>query len=245
MNQSIKGKTKWRTCMADETPFNKLHVEPSVKGDLTGLLEHFNLPPNVIKFIRKNLKVIYVVLALMVIAILSWSAYDAYIQKRINMSSSALTNALKEPAAVRPAALQKVLADYSGMSSARWAKVELAHIDMKNGNFKAAAEKYADIRREIKQTDPLFGLVSFGTAQAKEAEKDYDRAFDEYTALSKIEGYQPVGLLGMARIHEIKGEQEKALSVYEQYMATFVGDDRNDPEKAFISEKIGRLKAMQ
>ena len=89
--------------MADETPFNKLHVEPSVKGDLTGLLEQFNLPPNVIKFIRKNLKVIYVVLALMVIAILSWSAYDAYIQKRINMSSSALTNALKEPAAVRPA----------------------------------------------------------------------------------------------------------------------------------------------
>ncbi len=231
--------------MADETPFNKLHVEPSVKGDLTGLLEQFNLPPNVIKFIRKNLKVIYVVLALIVIAILSWSAYDAYIQKRINMSSSALTNALKEPAAVRPAALQKVLADYSGMSSARWAKVELAHIDMKNGNFKAAAEKYTDIRREIKQTDPLFGLVSFGTAQAKEAEKDYDRAFDEYTALSKIEGYQPVGLLGMARIHEIKGEQEKALSVYEQYMATFVGDDRNDPEKAFISEKIGRLKAMQ
>jgi predicted negative regulator of RcsB-dependent stress response len=230
--------------MADETPFNKLHVEPSVKGDLTGLLEQFNLPPNVIKFIRKNLKIIYAVLVLVVIGALSWSAYDAYIQKRINMSSSALTNALKEPVTARQAALQKVLADFPGMSSARWAKIELAHIDMKNGNFKAAAEKYTGIRGETKPADPLFGLVSYGTALAQEAGKDYDRAFDEYKALSKIEGYQPVGLLGMARIHEIKGEPEKALSVYERYMATLVGEDRNDPEKAFISAKIGRLKAM-
>ena len=230
--------------MADETPFNKLHVEPSVKGDLTGLLEQFNLPPNAVKFIRKNLKTIYAVLALAVIAILSWSAYDAYHQIRINVSSSALSNALKEPVTARQAALQKVITDFSGTSSARWARVELAHIDMKNANFKAAAEKYTGVRGEIKSTDPLFGLVSFGIAQAKEAEKDYDHAFSEYVTLSKIEGYQPVGLSGMARIHEMKGEKEKALSVYEQYMATFAGEDRNDPERAFIAEKIGRLKAI-
>ena len=117
-------------------------------------------------------------------------------------------------------------------------------IPLQKGAFKAAAEKYAEIREKIKATDPLFALVSFGIAQAEEAGKDYDRAFGDYSALSKIEGYQPVGLLGMARIHEIKGEKEKALSVYEQYMATFIGENRNDPEKAFISEKIGRLKAM-
>jgi predicted negative regulator of RcsB-dependent stress response len=230
--------------MADETPFNKLHIEPSAKGDLTGLLEQLNLPPNVVKSIRENLKIIYAVLVLVVVCTLSWSGYDAYRQKRINMSSSALSNALKEPVTARQTALQKVATDFSGTSSARWARVELAHIEMRNGNFKAAADRYAGIRGEIKPADPLFGLLSFGIAQAKESEKDYDHAFNEYMALSKIEGYQHVGLLGMARIHEMKGETEKALSVYEQYIATFAGEDRNDPERAFIAEKIGRLKAI-
>jgi predicted negative regulator of RcsB-dependent stress response len=232
-------------CMDSESPFDKLHVEPSAKGDLTGLLEQFNLPPNVIKFIRKNLKIINAAIALVVIAILSWSAYDAYRQKKIDTSSSALSVAMKEPEVARPAALQKVIADFADTSSSRWAKVELAHIDMKNGNFKAAVEKYAGIREKIKPQDPLFGLVSFGAAQAEEAGKEYDRAFREYQALSKIEGYQSIGLLGMGRIHEIRGETEKALSVYEQYMTTFVGQDQSAPEKEFISAKIGRLKAMQ
>ena len=236
--------TMWRVCMADETPFNKLHVEPNEKGDLVGLLEQINLPPKAIKFIRENLKAINAVLILVVLVVVSWSAYDAYQQRRINTSSSALTNALKESVALRPAALEKVVSDFSGTSAARWAQVELAHMDMQKGDFKTAAEKYADIRKSIKSTDPLYALVTFGIAQAEEAAKDYDRAFGEYTTLSKIEGYQPVGLLGMARIHEIKGEKEKALSVYEQYMGTFVGDNRNDPEKEFISEKISRLKAM-
>lgn len=230
--------------MAGESPFDKLHVEPSAQGDLTGLLEQFNLPPNVIKFIRKNLKVINASLALAVILTLAWSAYDAYRQQRINTSSSALSVAMKAPETARPVLLQKIVADFSDTSSARWAMLELAHIDMRNGDFKKAAEKYVGIRQKIKSKDPLLGLVSFGIAQAEEAGNEYDRAFGEYQTLSKIEGYQSLGLLGMGRIHEIKGETEKALSVYELYMASLVGQDQGDPEKAFITAKIGRLKAM-
>ena len=230
--------------MADETPFNKLHVEPSLKGDLTGLLEQLNIPPKAVKFIQKNIKIIYVVLALVVIVSLSWSVYDAYNQKRINQSSSALVMAMNQPPAMRSAALQKMIADFSGTSSALWAEVELAHIDMSSGSFKAAVAKYAAVRGKIKDSNPLFPLTTFGLAQAEEAGGEYDRAFAEYQSLAKIEGYQPMGLLGMGRIYEMKGEKDKALSVYEQYMSTFIGDNRNDPEKVLISEKIGRLKAM-
>ena len=229
--------------MADETPFNKLHVEPSLKGDITGLLEQLNLPPKAVTFIQKNIKIIYAVSALIVIFAVSWSAYDAYHQKMINRSSSALAMAMKGPLTERPAALQKVITDFSGTSSALWAQVELAHITMSGGDFKAAAEKYTAIREKIKTPNPLFALVTFGLAQAQEAGKEFDQALTEYQSLSKIEGYQSLGLLGMGRLHEIKGEKEKALSDYEQYMSTFVGDNRNDPEKVLISEKIGRLKA--
>jgi predicted negative regulator of RcsB-dependent stress response len=231
--------------MAGESPFDKLHVEPSKHGDLTGLLEQFNLPPNIIKFIRKNVKIINATLAAVVILTLTWSVYDAYRQKRINAAGSALSVAMKAPESSRTAALQKVIADFSDTTSARWAKVELAHIDMRNGNYKKAIEEYAGIRQKITSKNPLFGLVSFGVAQAEEADNDYDRAYGEYQALSKIEGYQAIGLLGMGRIHEIKGETEKALSVYEQYMGLLVGQNQEAPEKTFISAKIGRLKAMQ
>jgi predicted negative regulator of RcsB-dependent stress response len=237
-------KTQRRALMADDSPFNKLHVEPSTKGDLTGLLEQFNLPPKVITFIRKNLKVIYGVLALIVVLTLSGSAYNAYRQKRIDAGSSALSMALKAAEAERPALLQKITTDYSDSSSADWAIIELAHIDMKKGDYKKAAEKYSSIRKKIKPRNPLFGLVSFGVAQAEEAANEYDHAFGEYQALSVIDGYKSMGLLGMGRIHEMKGETEKALTVYEQYMASLVGQDQGDPEKAFISAKIGRLKAM-
>ena len=230
--------------MSDETPFNKLHVEPSLKGDVGGLLEQLNLPPKVVKFIQNNIRIIAIIFALVAIIAVSWSVYDVQALKKTNQSSSALAKAMKNPLTTREAALQKVIADFSGTSSALWAQVELAHIEMAGGNFKTAAEKFTAVREKITESDPLFALATFGLAQAEEAAKDYDRALAEYQSLAKIEGYQPLGLLGMGRIHEIKGEKEKALSDYEQYMSTFVGDNRNDPEKVLVTEKIGRLKAM-
>jgi predicted negative regulator of RcsB-dependent stress response len=230
--------------MTEESPFEKLHIEPEAKGKLTGLLEQLNLPPKGVKFIRENLKIINTVLVITIVVAVFWSMYDSYRYKRINDGGSALSIALSEPESARPAALQKVLSDFSDTPSGRWAQVELAHIDMKGGNFSAAAQKYSAVREKLKPNDPLFGLVSLGVAQAREAAKEYDQAFGEYTTLSKIEGYQPLCYLGIGRIHEIKGERDKALSSYEQYIATFVGQNGNNPEKTLISEKIGRLKAM-
>jgi predicted negative regulator of RcsB-dependent stress response len=235
--------TSLEIVMADESPFNKLHVEPSLKGDLASLLEQLNLPPKAVKFIQKNLKAIYALCILIVVLAVSWSAYDAYHQKKINQSSSALATAMQDPLATRSAALHKVIADFPGTSAALWAQVELAHIDMNAGSFKDAAEKYTAVRGKVGTPDPLYALVTFGVAQAEEAGKEYDQALLEYQSLAKIEGYQALGLLGMGRIHEMKGEKDKALSDYELYMSTMVGDNRNDPEKALVSEKIGRLKA--
>ena len=177
------------------------------------MLEQFNLPPNVIKFIRKNLKIINAALALVVILTLSWSAYDAYRQKRINTSSSALSMAMKEPEVVslRRAAeghcrfFRHVFSalGHGGACPYRYEKRRISRRQPRN---------IPESEQKIKSKDPLFGLVSFGIAQAEEAGKEYDRAFGEYQALSKIEGYQAIGLLGMGRIHEIKGETEKALS---------------------------------
>jgi len=229
--------------MAGGNAFEKLHVEPSEKSNIEGLLEHFNLPPKAIKFLRKYKKIIISAIVIIVVVAISWAVYDTFKQKKINNSSSSLSVAMQTPEASRQAALIKVVEDYSGTDSARWARIGLAHIDLKNGKFNAAADQYDKIKEEISPSDPLYGLVSFGQAQALEASKKYDGAFSGYEALSKIVGYQGIGLLGMARIYEMKGESDKALAIYEQYLATPEGQNPSDPERAFVAEKIGRLKA--
>ncbi len=228
--------------MAGENVFKRLHADSDKDEDLVGLMEHLNLPPKVIKFIRENKKIIISAIVLLVAVALCWSIYDVIRKEKINSASSSLAIALRAPESSRQPVLQKVITDYPGTTSARWARVELANIDLKNGKFKAAAEQYGKIKREIEPANPIFGLVCYGLAQAREAGKEYDLAFNEYQGLSKIDGYQGIGFLGMARIYEIKGEKDKALSVYQQYMATVAGQNTNDPERAFVSEKIGRLK---
>jgi predicted negative regulator of RcsB-dependent stress response len=231
--------------MAGGNAYEKLHVEAGQKGDFVNMLEHLNLPPKVVKFLKKNLRTIIIAILVIVVCSLAWAVYNVYKEKKINNSSSSLASALREPDATRQSALQKVVAQFPDTDSARWARAGLAHIDLKNGKFKNAAEQYEKIKAEIKPSNPLYYLVSYGLAQAQEAAGEYDESLKGYQALSETDGYRGIGLLGMARIYEIKGKPNQALSAYEQYMATQDGGNTNDPERAIVSEKIGRLKAKQ
>ncbi len=229
--------------MANDSAFEKLHVEDKDKTDLAGLLEALNLPPGVVKYARRNQKTIYFTTILIVVAVVTWSLYGSYHEKKINQSGSALSIAKKEPESVRPDALHKVLSDFSGTKAAVWAHVELAHEDMKNNQYTAAAEKYSSVRKEIKEKDPLYPLLTFGIAQAMEMEKRFPEAIAEYTSMKNITGYEGVGYLGKARVFEMQGEINQALSVYEEYLATFSGENLNSPDRLFVQEKITALKA--
>ncbi len=231
--------------MANDNAFEKLHIEDKDKTDLAGLLEALNLPPGVVKYARRNQKTIYFVSFFIVIAVVTWSLYGSYHEKKINQSGSALSIAKKEPVLVRPDALHKVLSDYPGTKAALWANVELAHEDMRNNQYAAAAEKYSSVRKEIKEKDPLYPLLTFGIAQAMEMEKQYPEAITEYTTIKNFIGYEGVGYLGKARVFEMQDEIDQALLVYEEYMATFSGEDLNSPDRLFVQEKITGLKAIQ
>jgi predicted Zn-dependent protease len=145
----------------------------------------------------------------------------------------------------RHKALVGVVADFSGTPSAHWANAELAHGLMKEGKFKEAAEQFGAVRKKISDSDPLFALLTFGLAQANEAAGLFDPAILEYKALQKIEGYEGEGFTGLARIYESQGNMKQALSVYEEYLATFSGQNQNNPDKIAVDEKVARLKAMQ
>jgi predicted negative regulator of RcsB-dependent stress response len=231
--------------MAEESVFEKRHVEPSAKGNVEGLLEHFNLPPAVIRYVRRNKRAIQVVSAAILIIVVSIATYDSYREKRMEKASSALSQALQKAGEEKEKALQAVIAEYSGTVSSRWANVELAHIEMEKARFKEAAAKYAAIRDDLDKEDPLFALTVFGYAQALEAGHEYDAASAAFEQLKGIEGYQAIAVTGLARIQETQGNIDKAVEILNAGLASLSGKPQDESAKRIIEQKIARLKVRQ
>ena len=231
--------------MAGESAFNKRHVEVSTLSDVEGLLEHLNLPPAVIKFIRTHKQKLQIVTGLVLVLVVALAVYDSYRDKRIEAAASALAVAQQKGPEEKAGALEKVVSDFSGTTSALWAGVELAHLDMQTGKFAEAADKYQKIRNDLDTTDPLYALTIFGVAQAREGNHDYPEAFASYQELKDIDGYQAIGYTGMARVKGAQGKADDALKTLNGFLATMTDKPATDPGKKFIEEKISRLKARQ
>ncbi len=231
--------------MAGQSAFDKQQIQESSHSDGSGLLEHLNLPPAVIRFIKKNKKNLQIGAAVIGVLVISVTAYSSYRSNRIQKASAALAVAMQTAEPERHKGLVGVAADFSGTPSAHWANAELAHELMKEGKFKEAAEQYGTVRKKISDSNPLYALLTFGLAQANEGAALYDAAALEYKALQKIEGYEGQGFTGLARMYESQGKGKQALAVYEEYLATFTGQNQNDPAKIAVDEKVARLKAMQ
>lgn len=231
--------------MAGQSAFDKQQLQEISHSEGSGLLEHLNLPPVVIRFIKKNKKNLQIGAAVVGLVIISLTLYSSYRSNRIQKASVALVEAMQAKESERHKALVNVTTEFSGTPSAHWASAELTHELMKSGKFKEAAEQYGALRKEISGSDPLFALLTFGLAQADEAAGLLDAAAVEYKALQKIVGYEGEGFTGLARVYESQKNVPQALAVYEEYLATFTGQNQNDPAKLAVDEKITRLKAMQ
>ena len=133
---------------------------------------------------------------------------------------------------------------YSNTSSAIWAEVELAHLDMKNGLFSSAAEKYNTLNQKIDEGNPLKPLIMFGLGQAYEAEKNYTDAAAQYKILTGFKGYESVAYIGLGRLEETQGNIEKAIAELNNFVL-IAGDDASFTQsRNEIQAKIARLKAL-
>lgn len=231
--------------MSGQNVFEKRYVDPKDQSKIEGLLELFNLPPQVISFLRKHKRAVQAGLAVVAIFIVAGSLYTSYREKKVEAAASALAVALKETDSEQKGALQKVAEEYKGTSSAIWARVELAHNAMKAKDFVAASAGYSAIHKEVKADNPLYALSLFGMAQADEAQGKTDAAYAAFEQLKDLEGYQLTGYTGMARIYEAKGELEKALGIYGQYLAVIGDSAESAGQKALVEERIAQIKARK
>ncbi|KJR98070.1 MAG: hypothetical protein VR65_21410 [Desulfobulbaceae bacterium BRH_c16a] len=231
--------------MASENAFNKRLTAETTMDKVEGLLEHFNLPPKVIAFIRANQRIIQISLAIVIAAVVFGALYSSYRERIREEASSTLAKAMQQSDEGRAEALNKVVEEYASTSSALWAKIELAHLDMKNGSFSAAGDKYGKVLADLKKTNPLYPLVLFGMAQSFEADKKYTEATTQYDLLKAYKGFEHIAYSGMARIEEMQGNIDKAIAIHNNFLLT-IGDDPSFAQaQEEISAKIARLKARQ
>lgn len=231
--------------MSSENAFNKRLTTESTMDKVEGLLEHFNLPPKAIDFIRANQKLIRIVIAVVVIIVVAWSLYSSHIERVREEAASALSLARQAEPAAQAEALRNVYQEYGNTSSALWAKIELAHIAMKDGAFADASTQYTSILDEVEETNPLYPLTLFSLAQSLEAEKRYQDASARYDLLKGIKGFEYLGYAGMGRLEEAQGNADKAIAVYNNFLLTIADDPAFAQPRIDIEAKVSRLKAQQ
>lgn len=228
--------------MADKSAFNIQHIQQEALITERGLLEHLNLPPSAIRYIRKNMKTIQIALGVLAVLVVGMSVYSSYQGVRAEKASAALAAAMQQSGVDKNKALTAVAADFSGTPSARWARIEMAHGLMQEGKFKEAADGYTAVKKQVRSSSPMIGLLTAALAGAYESDGNFEAALSEYKSLQKMAGYEELSFTGLARVHEAQGDKKQALADLEEYLVT-LGAQPHDPRKAGIDEKIARLKA--
>ncbi len=231
--------------MSKQSAFNQSQVAQEAYVEPSGVMDQLNLPPGAIRFVRNNKRILQIFAAILVTGVVSVSLYTSYRAKRLESAASSLSISMDAKGEAKITALEHVATEFSGTPSALWASIELAHIAMKEKNYKKAETMYQQVRDQISEKNPVYGLLTFGIAQAREAGQSYGEATSAYAELKNIEGYKDEGYLGMARVLEAQGQNKKAVDVYEEYLGSFLGKEQNAGATRIIKEKIVRLSVQK
>ncbi len=231
--------------MSEQSSFNLKQASEEAYVEPSGILDQLNLSPAIVSFLRANKRILQVSAVVTVVLVVAISSYKSYRQNKLESAASSLAISMAAEGEAKVTALEHVVSDFSGTPSALWAATELGHMSMKDEAYTKAATQYSQVRDKISDSSPMYGLLTFGAAQAYEAGKEYSKSSTAYSALKDIAGYSDEGYMGMARVLEAQGENNKALAVYEEYLGTFLGENANERITTMIQEKITRLRAQK
>lgn len=227
--------------MSTQSLFSKKNIESQQPDTHRGLLEELNLPPGLIAFIRKNSRNLQIGLICVVLVVLAWIFYDYYTGIQEKKGASLLASGLQtETTEQRVWALESVIMDYGRTDAARWAKVELAHLDYKEGRFAAAAAKYEEILDALPADTSLAPLTRLNLAQSYEQAEQYDQAITQYNILSKSPGFNNQAYLALGRIYMSKEDPVQARKAYEELLNSL----EDTPDPVLISQVEAKLASL-
>lgn len=227
--------------MSTQSLFSKKNIQSQQPDTRRGLLEELNLPPAVITFIRKNARNLQIGLICLVVLVLAWVFYDYYTEMKEKKGASLLASGLQEESTdQRIWVLEKVINDFGRTDAARWSKLELAHLDYKNGRFEAAAAKYKEVLETLPAKTSLVPLTILNLAQSYEEAGQFDQAISQYSLLKKSPGFTNQAYWGLGRMYMAKEDKEQARKTYEEFLGSL--DDTSDP--GLMSQVEAKLASL-
>lgn len=232
--------------MAQQSPFDRLHVEQAAESPVSDLLDQLNLPPALADFLRKNKKAVWSVVGVTVAIVTVISLYGSYAEYQHNKASSALTAALQVDDKDKKELLELVIQEYGSTPSALWGKVELAHLAVRQGKLDEAMELLVAVNKKVKAADPLKPLLLLKLAALGENGGHLEKALAYHKELTTFKSFEADAYQAMGRIYELQENTVSALEMYEKYLQ--LTDEKegvssgNDQFRAIVQTRVNHLK---
>ena len=230
--------------MAEQNAFDKKTFEMNTVTESEGLLEQFNLPPALIKFLRNNSKKIWIVIACVAVVVVAVSLYDSFRTNTLDKAASALDTALQDTDNSEKL-LQGVVDEYSSTPSATWAKIALVKLYQDEKKYDKAVALLVEIEADSSLDSLVKPLVAYKLAALYEEQGAMEKALGAYTVLSGMQGFEADAYKAMGRVQESLGNKDQAVSMYKQYIEQQKISQPNgqvDPAQKVIES---RLKILQ
>jgi predicted negative regulator of RcsB-dependent stress response len=231
--------------MSQQNPFDLKNIRESSAPPQEGLLEHLNLPPAVISFIRDNQRTIWIVVIAVAVTVTAVSLYGSYRSYRENQASSALAQAMQAEEAQKKEMLADVVEEYGSTPAGMWGRIELAHMAAAGGDLDGAIAGLSEIRDSVSRDNPVTPLLVYNLGLLHEKKEAPEQARNYYNELLAFEGFDAIAYKSMGRAYEQQGDRDQALVMYRKYIETLdnrAGEGLNDPDRTLIEARINNLE---
>jgi predicted negative regulator of RcsB-dependent stress response len=238
--------------MTEQSASNRQPLQEAPLLANPGLLDQLGLPPKAVRYLRKNQRRVWLVTGGIIALITAVSLYGSYATYRDGKGASALTEAMKAEDAQKPELLKKVADEYGSSAAGTWARIEIAQLALARGDADKAIADLQAVRKSTGKDNPLTPLLLFKLAGLLENKNDQEQALALYGELSRFKGFEEEAYEGMGRIYEQQNNKDKALEMYQKYLAAG-GEEKAapappgapaaaDPDREMIQ---ARVKALQ
>lgn len=230
--------------MTEPTPLDPNNPKLQPLGPPEGLLEHLNLPPKAIKFMRRYQRQIWIGITAVVVLSLAVAGYNAYRERKAQQAASALDAAILA-ATDNKAKLKQVVEDFGSTESALWARVELASLAEEEGEVSLAIKEFESIKAELANSSALTPLLLSKLAALYENDKQLEKALKLYTELSDWETFAAEAYRSLGRVNEQLGNKEAAVAMYNKYLQSESGQQSGaqaNPVRQMVQSRLNQLQ---
>ncbi|MCL2458504.1 MAG: hypothetical protein FWF31_06575 [Desulfobulbus sp.] len=230
--------------MADQNSIDRdaIKLQPLTP---VGLLEQFNLSRKTILFIRRNLWIIWLTAAGILTVVLGTAGFSTFREYREEKGAAALDAALAAKQDNRKL-LEQVDQDFRSTASGRWARIELAFLDEKEGQRTQAIGRLTEINANLASDSPIKPLVLTKLAGLCENDKQFDKAVAFNTELAALgDNFAAAAYQALGRLNEQMGKKDEAAAMYTKFMeltAIQPGQGMANPMRDMVQARLNQLK---